>query len=73
MTTVTKILLTYDIAYAIVFFYGTQICNKFYNGDVDDFFEFAPRPFIIIISFGMLAVLFQFIYFPLLVVWTGHF
>jgi hypothetical protein len=64
MSFLTKILLSYDIAYVIIFFYGTHICNKFYNGDVEIFFENAPKAFIRIISFGILPVFFQLFYFP---------
>lgn len=72
MTTLSKILLTYDIAYVIIFFYGTNICNKYYDGDVDKFFELAPKAFINTIVFGMFIVFLQLIYFTVSLIWRGH-
>jgi hypothetical protein len=73
MTFLTKILLTFDIFYFIVFYYGIYICNKFYGKDVDFFYVKADKGFIKTITFGMLIVLLQILYFPLMWLCKGHF
>jgi len=73
MTTLSKILITFDIFYFIVFHYAIYICNKFYDKDVDIFYARIDKRFRRIITYGMAIILLQFVYFPVMWLWKGHF
>jgi hypothetical protein len=72
MNIVTKIILTFDIFYAIMLFLTVYLCMKYYDNDVDLFWENSDPIFTKILVRGILIILLQSIYFPVMFVITGH-
>jgi hypothetical protein len=72
MNIITKIILTFDIFYAIILFLTVYMCMKYYDSDVDLFWEKADPLFISSLVRGIPIILLQSIYFPAIFFITGH-
>jgi hypothetical protein len=72
MNIITKIILTFDIFYAIMLFLTVYLCMKHYDSDVDLFWENADPLFTTILVRGIPIILLQSIYFPVMFLITGH-
>lgn len=75
MTILSKLFLTFDIFYVIIFFTGAYISNTYFDGDVEKFWKDETdhyKGFKDITVWGMGIFLLQFIYFGLTFIWLRH-
>ena len=71
MNIVTKIFLIIDMFYGILFPYVLYVCSRYYNNDPELMWKNQPPVYLTLTSWGIIIIMLQIIYFPVLFLITG--
>jgi hypothetical protein len=71
MYTATKIFLVLDLFYSIVLPYTLYFCAKYYDNNAEEMWKHQPPIYLNIVSWGIIIIMLQIIYFPIAYFTTG--